>query len=233
MFFLSCLMKIRRLHPWNVSYRDAVEIQNALGSRIRIREFTGPVTRVAGVDVSFSRKSKALWGGVVVLGYPDLQRLDQGWAQATADFPYLPGLLSFREMPVLLDVLKGIKVEPDVVFCDGQGIAHPRGLGLAAHMGVLIDKPTIGCAKTRLVGEFTALGPNRGNSSPLTYKGRKVGVVVRTRSGVKPIFVSPGHAITVPQALEMVLNCSVGYRIPEPVRQAHQLVTRIRKRAES
>ncbi len=137
--------------------------------------------------------------------------------------PLYSGLLSFREIPHILEVIGGLEIEPDIFFCDGQGIAHPRGLGLASHLGVLIEKPTIGCAKTRLVGEFSEVGQNRGDYSPLFYKGRQVGNVVRTRTGVKPLFVSPGYGITIKEATDLVLNCGGRYRLPEPTRQDQDL----------
>jgi deoxyribonuclease V len=141
--------------------------------------------------------------------------------------------LSFREIPLVLKAIGMLEREPDLIFCDGQGIAHPRSLGLASHLGILIEKPTIGCAKKRLVGEFSEVGQYKGDSSPLMYEGREIGTVVRTRTGVKPLFVSPGCGLTTKDAMRMVLDCGGRYRIPEPIRQAHLLVNRLRQRDEA
>jgi len=174
-----------------------------------------------------------VWAGIVVLSYPGLFKVDEAWAKGRMDFPYIPGLLSFREIPFLLKALERIRIEPDLILCDGQGIAHPRGLGLAAHLGLLVSKTTVGCAKKRLVGEFSEVGPNRGNYSLLFHEDRPVGAAVRTRAGVKPLFVSPGYGITIDEAVATVLNCCEHYRIPEPIRQAHFLVNGLRQREEA
>ena len=224
------IMKTINLHPWDVSSHEAIEIQKALSPQLIFMKLSGKIRHVAGIDVSCSKKSDTLWAGVVVLSYPDLDKVEEKWTKGIANFPYIPGLLSFREIPVVLESLKMIESDPDLIFCDGQGIAHPRGLGLASHLGLLIEKPTIGCAKKRLVGEFSEVGQQRGDYSMLFYKDREVGAVVKTRSGVKPLFVSPGNRLTIRDAIRMVLSCGGRYRIPEPVRQAHILVNRIRKR---
>jgi deoxyribonuclease V len=221
-------MKIRNLHPWDVSFHEAVEIQQSLRSQV-VFEKLPDISLVAGADVSCSKESNAIWAGVVVLTYPFLEKVEEKWITGTASFPYVPGLLSFREIPLLLEAIGLLKNEPDLFLCDGQGIAHPRGLGLASHLGILIEKPTIGCAKTRLIGEFSEVGPLRGNQCPLVYQGHEVGAVVRTRNNVKPLFVSPGHRVTIKEATDMTLNCTRIYRIPEPVRRAHILVNRIRQ----
>jgi deoxyribonuclease V len=188
---------------------------------------------VAGIDVAASRRTGLLWAGVVVLTYPDLLPVEAQWIRAGSHFPYIPGLLSFREIPPLLRAMGKLKTAPDLFLCDGQGIAHPRGLGIASHLGVLTQTPSIGCAKSRLVGAFEPVKPERGSRVALIYKGRRVGAVVRTRTGVKPLFVSPGHAVTVDQAAQMVLRCGGRFRIPEPIRQAHLMVNRIRRQQES
>jgi len=185
-------MKTRSLHPWDVSYREAVEIQKALRPQLVFKEFRSKIVFVAGADVSCSKKTDRLWAGVIVLRYPGFEKVEERWVEETSTFPYVPGLLSFREIPPLLKAFQRIAHEPDLIFCDGQGIAHPRGMGLASHLGLLLERPTIGCAKSRLVGEFAEVGQERGDFSPLLYKGKKTGAVVRTRSGVKPLFVSPG-----------------------------------------
>jgi deoxyribonuclease V len=226
-------MKIIEHHRWDVSYREAVEIQDSLRHQVILKELSGTITSVAGLDVSVSKKTNTLWAGVVVMDYPQLKGLERKWIRGRADFPYVPGLLSFREVPVLIQALRALECEPDVILCDGQGIAHPRGLGLASHLGILTSKPTIGCAKKRLVGTFSTVGPHRRDYALLNHRGRTVGAVVRTKANVKPLFISPGHAITLEQAMEVALNCTAGYRIPEPLRQAHHLVNRIRRESKN
>lgn len=225
-------MNLKYVHPWNVSTREAIEIQKDLRHQLVFKALPNKIKRVAGTDVSSSKRSNFIWAGAVVLEYPSLKTVEERWVEGTPLFPYIPGLLSFREIPLILEAIGMLEHRPDVFFCDGQGIAHPRGLGIASHLGVLIDRPTIGCAKKRLVGDFSEVGPARGDYSMLTYKGETVGTVLRTRTGVKPIFVSPGHRATIKDALHMVLNCGGRYRIPEPIRQAHLLVNRVRKKAK-
>ena len=225
-------MKIRQLHPWNVTFHEAIKIQKELRNRVILKNLPGKIKYIAGTDVAFSKKAETVWACVVVLSYPELKKIDEACFKGRAHFPYVPGLLSFREIPFVLEALQKLRREPDLIFCDGQGIAHPRGLGLASHLGILIEKPTIGCAKTRLVGEFSEVGQNRGDYRYLFYKGNKVGAVVRTRSGVKPLFVSPGYAVLMDDAVRLILECGGRYRIPEPTRQAHLLVTCIRQKED-
>ena len=187
-----------------------------------------PVRHVAGTDVSASRGTDRVWAGAVVSSYPDLHVLEEAWTEGKSSFPYIPGILSFREIPVLLDALNHLKIWPDVILCDGQGTAHPRRMGLASHLGVLLDWPTIGCAKSRLVGEFSDMAHRKGSFSLLCHKDEVIGAAARTRAGVKPVFVSPGNRITLEKSLEIVFRCSPKYRIPEPLRRAHNLVTRLR-----
>jgi len=192
-----------------------------------------PVRHVAGTDVSASRGSDRVWAGAVVCSYPDLHVLDEAWTQGKTSFPYIPGLLSFREIPVLLEALNRLKMQPDVILCDGQGTAHPRRMGLASHLGVLLNRATIGCAKSRLVGEFSCPPQSKGSFSLLYHQGRVIGAAARTRAGVKPVFVSPGNRITLEKSLEIVFGCSPNYRVPEPIRKAHNLVTRLRGESDS
>ena len=222
-------MQIRQLHSWEVSVREAVDIQRKLGPALNLRPLPKNIKTVAGVDVSTSKKTDRLWAGVVVFEYPQLIKVEEKWAHGRALFPYIPGLLSFREIPPVLDALKRLEIEPDLILCDGQGIAHPRRLGLASHLGLVLNKPTIGCAKSRLIGEFSAVGAEKGDYTRLLYKNRTIGAVLRTRKGVKPLFISPGNKITLGDCLKMVLGCTPRYRMPEPTRAAHLLVTRIRK----
>ena len=225
-------MKIKHLHGWDVSSQEAIRIQKKLRSRLELAKSPGPIERVAGTDVSFSRKSGRIWAGVVVFSYPELCRMEEQWIRDRASFPYIPGLLSFRELPVLLKALERVKTDPQLILCDGQGIAHPRGLGLASHLGLLVDKPTIGCAKSRLVGEFSEVGEKKGSYAPLWYKERVVGAVVRTRLRVRPLFISPGNGISLDDSVKIVLKCCGKYRLPEPTRQAHLLVSGLRRRQE-
>ena len=225
-------MKIRHLHVWDVSSQEAIQIQKELRYRLDLTELPSPIRRVAGADVSFSRKSGRIWAGVVVFSFPQLSRIEEKWVQDKVSFPYIPGLLSFRELPVLLKALKRLKTDPELILCDGQGIAHPRGLGLASHLGLLVDRATIGCAKSRLVGEFSEVEEQKGSSTPLWYKEQIVGAVVRTRRGVKPLFISPGNRITLVESVRIVLECCGKYRMPEPTRQAHLLVSGLRRRQE-
>ena len=222
-------MQIRQLHSWEVTVQEAVEIQKKLEPILDLRPLRKNLKTVAGVDVSTSKKTDRLWAGVVVFEFPQLIKVEEKWVQGRARFPYVPGLLSFREIPPLLEALERLEIEPDLILCDGQGIAHPRRLGLASHLGLALNKPTIGCAKSRLVGEFSEVGGEKGDYSPLQYKNRIIGAVLRTRKGVKPLFISPGNKITLKDSLKIVLSCTVRYRMPEPTREAHLLVNRIRK----
>jgi len=225
-------MKIRHLHAWDVSSQEAIQIQKELRSQLDLTKLPRTIRHVAGADVSFSRISGRIWAGVVVFSFPELSRIEEKWIQDKVRFPYIPGLLSFRELPVLLKALKRLKTDPELILCDGQGIAHPRGLGLASHLGLLVDRATVGCAKSRLVGAFSEVGQQKGSYAPLWYKEQMVGAVLRTRRGVKPLFISPGNRITLDESVKIVLECCSKYRMPEPTRQAHLLVSGLRRRRE-
>jgi len=221
-------MDILDLHPWNVTHEEAVKIQKCLRDKVILKRIDKKINYIAGLDVSYAKGANAVWAGVVVLDFPSLVKIEEEWIQKKVSFPYIPGLLSFREIPALLEVLRKIEVEPDLIFCDGQGIAHPRGIGIASHLGVLLHKPTIGCAKSRLVGEFDPVGQDRGDYVYLRYQNRVIGAVVRTRSRVKPIFISPGYGVMLQDCIRFVLETCPTYRIPEPTRQAHLLVNSVR-----
>jgi deoxyribonuclease V len=225
-------MRIPHRHAWNVSPGEAVHIQHRLRSRLDFEHMLGRPSVVAGADLACSKGSTVVWAGMVIMSYPGMEILESRVLRGETHFPYVPGLLSFREIPMLLRVARTLRKEPDVILCDGQGIAHPRGMGLAAHLGVLLEKPTVGCAKSRLVGDFSEPGARKGDHSPLRYRGRTVGAVLRTRDGVRPLFVSPGNRVSIEGAVEIVLRCALGYRLPEPTRQAHLLVTRARRTDE-
>ena len=184
---------------------------------------------IAGTDISYARFSKEAYAGVVVLSWPRLEIVEKKGARGFMEFPYVPGLLSFREGPMLLEAWSKIEHKPDLVIFDGHGLAHPAGFGLASHMGLLFNVPSIGCAKKRLVGTFQEPGGNRGSSSNLyNLKGEVIGAAVRTKANTKVLFVSVGHEITLPTAIEWVLRCARGYRLTEPQRQAHLYVNQLR-----
>ena len=224
-------MKTRHLHSWNVTAAEAIAIQKRLRPLLKTSDPPPVIRYVAGVDVSSSTRSNSIWAGVVVFRYPRLEQVEARWLRGTTTFPYVPGLLSFRELPLLLETLRQVESDPDVVLCDGQGIAHPRGLGLASHLGLWLDRATVGCAKSRLIGEHTRLGEQKGSSTHLLCKGEVIGAVARTRSRVKPLFISPGHRIDFTSALRLAFECTTKYRIPEPIRHAHLLVNRARNSA--
>ena len=216
-------MKIRQLHSWDVTPREARVIQEDLRSRVIDAWDDKPLNVVVGTDVSFPSKTEVL-AAVVAVAYPDLSILESVVSRGKCTFPYVPGFLAFREAPMLLEALSNLKTKTDLVLCDGQGLAHPRGMGLACHVGILIDLPTIGCAKSLLYGTYDNPGESRGGWSPLLGKtGGRVGAVLRTRSTVSPVYVSVGHKIVLEKAIEVVLGCSPKYRIPEPLRMAHKL----------
>ncbi len=222
-------MEIRELHAWDVPPGEAVQIQEQLRARVHLGGRLKGVRYVAGADVSASRRSQRIWAGVVVMRYPGLTKVEERWAEGETTFPYIPGLLSFREIPIILEALRQIRICPDVLLCDGQGRAHPRGLGLASHLGLLVNRPTIGCAKSRLVGTFSSMGREKGDRASLIYREEVVGKVLRTRAGVKPLFVSPGNRIGMEESIRIVLHCCPKFRIPEPIRQAHLLANALRK----
>lgn len=221
-------MRFRKLHPWRVSYKEAVSIQDRLRKSLVLKGFEGVPHTIAGADVAYSKQTNRVYAGVVVFDFRSMKPLDKASATAKASFPYIPGLLSFREAPALLKAFSLLKTEPDVLLFDGQGIAHPRGIGLASHMGLLLDRPSVGCAKDILVGEHGPVGIAVGSCSYLLYKGKRVGTAVRTRRLVKPVFVSPGHRISLSSSIKIVLRSCRGYRLPEPLRRAHNLVSQLR-----
>lgn len=214
-------MNIRTLHPWKVSFAEAVRIQNDLRKQLILREELVNPRLVAGADVSYSKKSNRFYAVVIVFSFPEMIPIEEIEANRSVEFPYIPGLLSFREIPVILEAFRKIKNIPDVVIVDGQGIAHPRGLGLASHLGLILDLPTVGCAKKRLTGQYQEVADKAGSYEFLRVNGNAVGAALRTKKGVKPVFVSPGHRIDLTSSIELVLKTTRGYRLPEPTRQAH------------
>lgn len=223
-------MKINELHSFKVTYREALTIQAALREKLIISD--GPdldLRLIAGADVSYARNSTLFFAAVVLQTYPGMEIVETAVAALNSNFPYIPGLLTFREGPALLKAFAKLRQAPDLVIFDGQGIAHPRGLGLASHMGLLLDCPTIGCAKTRLFGSYGIVGERAGDHVPLTADNDKIiGAVVRTKTRTEPVFISPGQGISLQKSVEVALNCCRGYRLPEPVRNAHLAVNRFR-----
>lgn len=216
-------MNLSISHRWDLSVAEAKILQPQLAGRV-IPETTfdlSKVRTVAGVDVSF-REGMAR-AAVVVLSLIDLEPVDCATGEAPATFPYVPGLLTFREGPSVLNALERLTIWPDLLIFDGQGVAHPRRIGLAAHMGVILDHPSIGCAKSRLVGTHAEPGNAVGDWVPLADGGEVIGAVVRSRVGVKPLYVSTGHRVDLPAAIDLVLQCTRGYRLPETTRYAHKV----------
>lgn len=223
-------MKIpRALHPWSVSPKRAVQIQRDLARRVRSTPLRAPAHLVAGCDMAFTRDGTRCIAGVVLWDRRSGEAVEQRLALRPLRFPYVPGLLSFREAPALLAALRRLRGEPDVVLCDGHGLAHPRRFGLACHLGLILDRPTVGCAKSRLVGEHAEPGSRRGSVRALRDGGETIGRVVRTRDGVRPVYVSVGHRVDLPSAVRLVLSCGGGLRLPEPIRLADRLVSHARR----
>jgi len=215
-------------HSWNVSPQEASKLQEELRKRIILKKDFSKIKKIAGADISFSKGSNRTYTAVIVFSFPELKILEEEYTIGSLSFPYIPGLLTFREGPLLVEAFKKIKIEPDVIIFDGQGIAHPKRLGLATHMGILLDKPTIGCAKSKLIGTYQEPEKGKGFYSLLKDSGEVIGAVLRTKEDVSPVFVSPGHKIDLKSAIEIVLKCLRGYRLPEPTRQAHILVNKLR-----
>jgi deoxyribonuclease V len=210
------------LHEWRVSPAQAMKIQVELAARVsRVGTITSP-RLIAGVDISVDRWAKTGTGAVVVLSYPGLELVETKVVTDRIEFPYIPGLLSFRESPLIIKACEGLTVTPDLVFVDGQGYAHPRRMGIASHLGLLLNIPAIGCAKSRLIGSYQEPGDAAGNFTDLLDKGEVIGAALRTRDSVSPLFISIGHKISLPSAIDWVMACCRGYRIPEPTRLAHQ-----------
>lgn len=219
------------LIPWPRTYDEALACQERLRLQVQLRPLPAPPRLIAGVDAAYDQKDRIMFGAVVVMSLPDLTVIETAGACGPAVFPYIPGLLSFREAPVLIAALGKIQHRPDVILVDGQGIAHPRGMGLASHLGVLMGLPTIGCAKSRLWGEFGRLDQAVGSCAPLTWLGKKLGWVLRSRQGCRPLFISPGYGIDLIESLETVRQCLGKYRLPLPLREAHLWSNRLRRQS--
>jgi deoxyribonuclease V len=218
-------MKIHQRHAWDLTPKEAMALQSGLAAEIVCRDDFGPVARVAGVDVGFEGNGATTRAAVAVLTFPSLQLETSAIARLPTRFPYVPGLLSFREIPAVLAAVERLNVRPDLLLCDGQGIAHPRRFGIASHLGLLLDIPAIGVAKTRLIGKHEVVPDARGAWVPLKAGSETIGAVLRTRRGVKPLYVSPGHRIGLESSIAWVMACLTRYRLPETTRWAHRLAS--------
>lgn len=219
-------MKITPLHDWNLSPQQAIELQKQLRYEVVAEDnFETPIKTVAGIDLGYDAKNDISRAVAVVLSFPELQLLESAEAKLPIQFPYVPGLLSFRETPVAIKALEKLNLTPDVILCDGQGLAHPRRFGIACHIGLIADVPTIGVAKSLLVGKYENLSEERGSATPLVHKGEQIGAVVRTKNKVQPLFVSVGHRISLPTVIDLVLQCAPKYRLPETTRLADKMAS--------
>jgi deoxyribonuclease V len=218
-------MKIKKLHDWNLTYQQARDLQVKLAKRVKFTPIKKPIKLIAGLDCAFSKDggSEIINCAIVVLTFPELQVIETTKVSEKLTFPYIPGLLSFREAPVCLLAIEKLKSEPDIFMVDGQGIAHQRRFGLASHIGLFAGKPTIGCAKSRLIGTFDPVDNEKGSFSWLMDGGQIIGAVVRTRQSVKPLFVSVGHKCLLEQAIQITVRCATKYRLAEPTRLADKL----------
>ncbi len=219
---------MKNLHNWNLTYTQAIALQKRLASKIHLTPLKKPPKLIAGLDCAFSKDGKKIIAAAIVLKLPDFDIIEKTHASKKITFPYIPGLLSFREAPVCIAAVEKLKSKPDIFIIDGQGIAHPRRLGLAAHLGLFFNKPTLGCAKSRLTGAYKDPPPQKGSHSLLKNNNETIGAVVRTRANVKPVFVSPGNKILLADAIKITLACATKYRLPEPTRLAHQMVSKLK-----
>ena len=220
---------IKYHHAWKMSIDQARETQSELAKKITIKPLPENLSTIAGFDVSYQYKEDVLIAGMVILAYPSLERIESHHIKDKINFPYIPGYLSFREAPALLKLIESYAKDIDVFIFDGHGVAHPRGLGIASHIGILTGIASIGCAKKRLIGNYSYPGSKKGDTSDLEYKGEVVARVICTRENIKPVFVSIGNNVDLDGAVDLVLNCCTKYKLPEPTRLAHQLVTRAKQ----
>ncbi|WP_035990427.1 deoxyribonuclease V [Leptolyngbya sp. KIOST-1] len=219
-------MQIQFPKHWPTTPAEAIALQQTLAPQVIHEDrLPDPIRFVAGVDAGFEDEGETTRAAVVVLSFPDLTPVDEVLVRQPTTFPYVPGLLSFREVPAVLDALAQLKTEPDVLLCDGQGIAHPRRLGIASHLGLLCDRPTVGVAKSRLVGTHAEVPTDKGAWVPLMDRGEQIGAVLRNRANTKPLYISPGHYTTLETAIDLVLQCTTKYRLPETTRYADRLAS--------
>lgn len=219
------------MHPSNyvnLTPSQAISYQHELRKQINTQPLDKPIRVIAGSDISFNKNSDIVYAGIVLFSYPELQVIGQSTAICKTTFPYISGLLAFREVPALLEAWHKLDTKPDVLVLDGQGIAHERRLGIATHFGLIANTPTIGSAKSRLTGRYAEPGNEKLAQSPMYDKGELVGIALRSKPKCNPIFISPGNLLSMEQSIKVIKNCIRGYRIPEPTRQAHNLVNKIR-----
>jgi deoxyribonuclease V len=215
--------------PWNLKPLEAIRLQERLAKRVELEDRLGPIRTIAAADIAFDPATNIAFASVIVYRFPDLVEIERRRVRRKLRFPYIPGLLSFRECPILLAAFARLKTSPDVILIDGHGRAHPRRFGIACHMGVLLDRPAIGCGKSLLVGKHREPGKQRGATAPLIHKDEQVGVALRTRDDVKPIYVSQGNRVSLPTAVKLVKHCLDGFRIPKPIRDADRDVRDLRR----
>jgi deoxyribonuclease V len=218
-------MQINLRENWATNVTEAKLIQEQLKNRVVTKDDLGKVSYVAGVDAGFQENNQITQAAVAVFTFPQLELVEQAIAQIPTTFPYIPGYLSFREIPAILEALKKLQISPNLILCDGQGLAHPRRFGLACHLGVLLDLPTIGVAKSLFIGQHQELAPEKGSWQPLIDKEETIGLVLRSRTNVKPIYISIGHKISLLTAKDYVINCLTKYRLPETTRWADKLAS--------
>ncbi|MDD5036253.1 MAG: deoxyribonuclease V [Methylococcaceae bacterium] len=218
-------MKLEHLHPWNLTPKEAIAVQRELRNHLILHDDFGEVRRVAGVDCGFEQGGSVIRAAVAVLSFPGLEPVEQAVAHLATAFPYVPGLLSFREIPAVLAALEKLAVLPDLLLVDGQGLAHPRRLGIACHLGLLTNLPALGVGKTRLIGSHEEPPQCRGGWVPLMDGQERIGAVLRSRAGVKPLFISAGHRINLESSVDWVMRCTTHYRLPETTRHAHRLAS--------
>ena len=218
------------MHNWNITSKEAVEIQKSLAKKVSFHKLPENISTIAGYDISYHYKSEKMVAGMVVLEYPSLKEIDKYFYTNKISFPYISGLLSFREAPIVLELIQEHSLQVDVNIFDGHGIAHPRGIGLASHIGVLLNIVSIGCAKSKLVGNYDLPKGTKGSNTDLTYKSKVVGKVLRTKDNVKPVFISVGNRVMLKELPQFVLSCTTKYRIPEPTRLAHNAVTEYKRK---
>lgn len=226
-------MKFLRLNRWNVTPREAAKIQMQLRVRLELSDRLPVVRRVAGADLAFDLARNRAIAGVVIYRFPEMEEIERVWGESDIVFPYVPGLLSFREAPALLKVFARLRNTPDLIFCDGHGYAHPRRFGITSHLGVLLDTPTIGCAKSLLIGTHEAPRPRAGAWTLLRDGDETIGAVLRTRENVRPIYVTQGHRVSLATALKFVKAVADGYRIPRPTRDADHFVAAVKRGVSS
>jgi len=215
-------------NKWDLSPKEAIELQKQLAGQVAIKPLPSRFKVIGAADIAYSKTTDKLIAVMLTFRWPDLSPLESAHIISRAEFPYVPGLLSFREVPPLIETCQKLIRKPDVLLCDGQGIAHPRRFGFAAHLGLCLGIPTVGCAKSRLCGEHAPFSLKKGRSAALMLGEEQVGLVYCSRDGVKPLYISPGHLSDIPSAKKLVSRCICRYRIPEPLRFAHNLATRLR-----